>query len=1143
MHHRWQRSFAKPGQCLPRGPCAFVAVYAGGTDRTRLLSWLALGFVAWIAAGCQEGHPDVVGVTQQDCVVCHQADYDATDNPRHEGLYPTTCADCHSVAAWVPALGGGAGDESDPAHDITIDALIPRYSATTISAVTPQSELLTMPMVHAAESIDPRAMESCSNCHSATGSIFPGRFHISLVDLDLPQPATCSECHTPASLPVGFVGPLDEGRVPATGAMKHDAVLWADDAPTTQAMVTQECGTCHAAPGSDTPDATWATGVDGASPVKYHAALEASGAAPLTSCVDCHANSRPDHIISSADSMLPDGLEFDHAAGEGMSDCVSCHTSTTSWGGGLYHQPGDVAPDSCITCHDGERPTSDDGWESTTYTTAPFDYGTNSYGITHGAGQDCIGCHTGDGTGGTETWVGGRFDHDPAGIAGTRCVSCHASQRPDLVLGVAEAAAVLPNNFDHSVNGTGDCFGCHQASVMARTYSSYFNASGALPGGDWKDGTEYPGAFVSSTSVHITVDEITLHRSSSSGLVTSMTTARTAYYNGMLHTSSVVPSEISPGTSTTMPDSDSCWHCHTSTGTTVTSYVDGEFHTALNAYSATPGGATMAISQPAKCNDCHWQMRPVGIVERAGSDLRPMDHAAAFTSTVTIDGVAANTVADLDCSTCHAQPGMSWDDGVFHVNIGSAQPDDCTTCHYPAMADPARADVTSGDVFAMKHRSPQITFQNCGTCHTTALGRAVSMPAWASWDDGAYHPSLSSQPTVCVDCHAISEPSGTTQSGVSYSLAEGGTATNGGQYMTHRSTYVTGRDCAACHASDARTSPTGWSDTTAFHAAVSSVTSCQGCHGLTNGNGSMPGTGNNMPTGATTTSVVTTASSSTGVSGQHARIDHSDINVTNHDCNFCHTQVGPGSGREWAEATFHARFTTSSPLVINTTTGRCSHCHANETPTAAFSGFDHTTIGTTDCSSCHSFPGSGTTTSPNWLGAMGGAPATISVGGFSIPTPPAPSPTTQLGIVGLPHPGGTTSCETCHGSSGGGRMAIGYDHASTLINTNCSSCHEAGSDLVSPVWNGATSTSGGAGDTRPYTLSSVRASFHGDSSTETQPNHFYPLDCHECHTAPSGVSTGTTGSTYSSNWRFVHNCRVMTPRTSCLMCHSRTRCE
>ncbi len=312
----------------------------------------------------------------------------------------------------------------------------------------------------------------------------------------------------------------------------------------------------------------------------------------------------------------------------------------------------------------------------------------------------------------------------------------------------------------------------------------------------------------------------------------------------------------------------------------------------------------------------------------------------------------------------------------------------------------------------------------------------------------------------------------------------------------------------------------------------------------------MPGTGNNMPAGLTDSTTLTTASAdpTTGVpAGTYDQVTHQDLNVTGHDCGFCHTQVGPSTvagiqGREWAQAAMHASFGAGQPLVTNGTTARCSDCHLGLAPASTFVAFDHAGLtdasGSTDCSACHAWPGTGTAASPNWLGAVG-APATITVGGFTVPQPPAPSPVGEPGVPSLPHPTLTSgeTCSTCHLSPSGGKPAIGYDHASTLASQACTACHEAGTDLLGTAWNGATSQGSGAGDSRPFTLASVVARFSGDSLNVTYPNHFYPVDCFQCHQIPAGNGLVTTGTAYTSAWTFPHDRTVMANPSTCLMCH------
>ncbi len=258
---------------------------------------------------------------------------------------------------------------------------------------------------------------------------------------------------------------------------------------------------------------------------------------------------------------------------------------------------------------------------------------------------------------------------------------------------------------------------------------------------------------------------------------------------------------------------------------------------------------------------------------------------------------------------------------------------------------------------------------------------------------------------------------------MNYNLTMGGTSTNAAQWMNHGSGSLAGKDCFACHAADAKQSGSAWSKSDSFHGAVSSPSSCSECHGLSNGGGSVAGTNNNLPVGLTNSSTVTSAAAdvTTGVpAGTLDQITHADFNVSSHDCNFCHTQTGASTvsgvqGKEWAQAGFHASFTSANPLVMNGSTGRCSDCHMNVKPTAGFILFDHSafsaTPGTQDCSACHSWPGTGTPTAPNWLGA-GAAPAIVTLTNWGYGTP-----ATNIVTFAHPSPSTYTSCAQCHAGS------------------------------------------------------------------------------------------------------------------------------
>ncbi len=968
------------------------------TDRLHLT---VQGYTYNDSAGCYSCHKtggktdfDHGGITN-NCSACHDVGNPFAALPKANFDHPVTggvdCSGCHNTTDWTGATG--APNAHDPDKDIVVAALLPTFAGTSIVSLTSQDQTLSMTMNHGSTDAPAAVMSDCKSCHPRADKTgyFPGKFHDSLDSLHIDQPTSCGSCHLDA-MPIGFVGApaTNPARVPASGEMRHEAVAWLK-APTNTRIVTTDCGVCHR-PSNGGSSVTWASGKS-ASTVQFHAALAGASLAQPDSCLDCHANSRPQGTLTSKNSSLSSGTAFDHAGS--LGDCAACHASGanpswTSWKQGKFHLSGDATPSTCLPCHAGERPTSTTSWASTTYKTSPFDYTTNAAGSTHGDGQDCALCHGGPGTGawgGTQNWVGGHFTHGANTPSVNSCIVCHSTQRPDLQAGATAASAATALGFDHSVNGSGECLGCHAATSAANRYVNYTNPSTrALPGGDWKGGLSYPGStFTGSDDQFINVTETTLKRDgTAANTVLSTTTVTDTIYNGMLHASTVLPAPLAAGP-TNSPDNSKCWHCHTNNNGVVTVFQNGQYHKALTSFRATPTGAVAPFAQPTnQCSDCHSFMMPDGIVELNGSDLWPMDHTAVLANPITVNGATVAKVSDLDCSFCHKSPGVAWSDGIFHANLPStAVVSDCNGCHYPIIADAPVADTVSGTQYAMKHLSKQVTAQACQPCHPMAVANRAMLPASAAlFKPGVFHTSTSvaTQPTACLDCHVVSQPGANlpTQSSWTYAFKAGGTSTNGAQWMNHGASVVAGKDCAACHLGDAKSAGSAWSKSISLHAAAPTARTCQECHGLINGGGGVAGTKNNLPAGLTSSTVATSASAATGVAaGTLAQITHSDINAANRDCNFCHTQAGAATsaslqGKEWAQARFHASFPSTMPLVMNGTTGRCSNCHMSDNPKSSYTTFNHGSFsnasGSQDCSGCHTYPGTGTPAAPNWLG-------------------------------------------------------------------------------------------------------------------------------------------------------------------------------
>jgi hypothetical protein len=1066
-----------------------------------------------------------------------------------------------------------------------MEAAFPLFTGTVMDSVTPLAQSLPMLMVHGTTYTD------CQSCHTGAGT-FPGVFHATFGPGA--QPTACNTCHTGA-LPLGFVGTLTTTppRTPQTGEMRHDAVAWTSGAPTATRLTLPDCGVCHTPP-SSTTTSDWVLGLGALGLTQYHSALAAASLGQPAQCLDCHANTRPTPLLTSGNSSVAEGRTIDHQSPWYLGECVTCHAASatppvTTWTGGKFHNASNSASlTTCLPCHSSERPTSTTGWQAT-YTRSPFDYVTNSLGLDHGAGLDCVTCHqtAGTGTWGTnQNWKNGDFAHasTPA-VLTSGCVNCHSSQRPDLLWpgGAAEARTAL--GFDHAADGTGECGACHGATRAAGSYLNLWLNGTTTPtaGGDWKGGKVYPAdALVASTDQFIDLKEWQLVPDGTRTqpfYTQTPTVLSDRRYNAMLHTST----QVDPTRFGIWPDGgfdtpSTCWHCHTNTGGSVTSFANGTYHSALDTYRATVGGAVAPIAQPTTgCNDCHSGMLPPNVVMRdagVGSlELQPMDHSVVFPAAVTfVGGRSVTSIDQLDCSTCHARAGNAWNDGAFHTKVTAGTPTPCVDCHLLLMTKTASANLTykvTGGTYEvlMDHWAPSMPFQSCETCHEQSLAMADGAPASNLWGpitagvatatSAQFHAVAGTQPTACVSCHTVSTPAGLTQSTEAYVFAQGGTTTNGGSWMSHAHTSVAGKDCVVCHTADADASP-AWSrgpPAAAFHLNALSVTTCNGCHGA-------PGASNNLPSGLTDSTTRTTSSVAMDPK-PFDQLTHADRNVTSHECGFCHTQVGSStvadvSGKEWAQASFHKSFTGTgtSALVVNGTTTRCSNCHLNVMPTAGQTFWDHapytSASGTTDCALCHNWPGTGTAAAPNWLGAVGGHGTSGSTATWQTLDCNSchgldGSSTVHLSVAAASHFGGITNgnnCITCHLDFSGFKgtaLNLLYPHTNATANAEgCGTCHQFADGIYTTLTTTPALTypaaTGGHTFLASFVVTGKNGSISSPSFTSDHTNSKMVL-CGACHQYAS-----TTAAT--NIWTFRHEpsspgiSRGWTATNGCAMCHN-----
>jgi hypothetical protein len=920
------------------------STHASGVDCITCHDMSQLNRVAADWANGVYGHASTLNM----CVTCHSTQRPADHT---SAVQQGDCFGCHqsalnssfsSMSDWQGGVGGLGQNKWDASHDLTLPTEIPNYTGTTISSIQSQNQIAHMQMNHSTSQLSTNTLSECSICHSnaSSGVYFPGLFHASITAAGIAQPTACADCHGTQTLPIGFVGPIDTTRVtPQTAEMKHNAVVWSQTSgvwsATSTPILTMDCATCHKNPGT-----SWSGG-------NFHSSL---GNNQPSSCIDCHANSRPNGSVMASGATT----SFDHSDA-GLGDCISCHTSYVAWAPGKFHLSSG-AQSSCLSCHASERPTSTSGFTAYDNVNKPFDV------TTHGGSLDCITCHSGTNQYVSKAnWGTGNYSHVQTLSS---CISCHSSQRPTTVV----------NGFNHSLSGTGDCFGCHKTSLTNGVFTSMSN---------WSGGQSQPTGLVGSLSISVT----TTHLNYTGSKVSSTTASALTLPLQILHSSTQVPSSIQ----------NNCATCHSGYPS---AYAGGKFHSSLTSNS---------LAQPTSCTDCHTATMPTDIVHNTSdtSILKPMDHAAGFTS----GGTVAST---MNCATCHLNPGVSFSGAGFHTNIGTKTPSNCTTCHYQVMP------TTSVNI--MLHTSQFASSLDCKTCHSLPTASQISSPALSSWSGGLFHSNISNQPTACIDCHTSEKPAVVTISNVDT------------QHMNHMSSNVFA-DCASCHKNDLTITPLAWQKIDLFHAAASPTT-CKECHGLGNGSTSV-GVNNDMPSGMTSSGTTTT--SSVAAANTYDQLTHNVTEVTSRDCNQCHTNVG-STGAKWKAASFHANIS-----VIST---RCDTCHTNIKPSVVVSGMDHSTIGTQDCKTCHTFPGTGvlgsSTNPPNWKGASGAVPTSITL---LAPT------TTTLSALTLAHPSTTSrtgmTCTTCHLNYNSTASIIGFDHNAMPTGAKCVYCHLQGQQVVS----------------------------------------------------------------------------------------------
>lgn len=788
---------------------------------------------------------------------------------------------------------------------------------------------------------------------------------------------------------------------------------------------------------------------------------------------------------------------------------------------------------ACATCHENKRPLVPVGLHG-------FEHTNMQYG---GMG-DCISCHNLVNNWGV-AWTGGQFAHDPQP---TSCVSCHSSQRPTTLVGTP--------SFDHSLNGTGDCFSCHAKNVLK------YDTIADFVGGEYM-----PSELVGPKQLTVAVNTPTFTGSQ----ITKVTASNQTLKIQMLHSTDQLPPGDSGAIPPVAPFIESCTSCHT--GAASGNLSGGIFHASITSAS---------IAQPSACIECHSNTLPTGFVGPNDANRTPasgpMRHEAmAWVDDGTGTGSLKRSNTALvtqDCATCHKTPGGSWASAKFHSNL-TTQPTSCLDCHSNSRP------VGSFGTPVFDHAKYGGTI-DCVTCHNV-----TNFANRTGWANGNYsHVGV----TSCTSCHEAQRPVNAT--GWQNTPRASWSATTTRFDLTK---HAVGTDCVTCHKTTTYTALTDFKNA-AYHANNTTLpsqclschnyptgavgtpatdhatlkTDCAGCHsgaistfnsitGWANGVGSSstPPTGKvnadmtlfsfaywtvNPITLVKSGNVVTSSSKATGVK-LPMQILHSSPAVTNlANCATCH-KVGFTSQSG-------TRYHTS---IATQPTANCLSCHSPagvptgivgpiSTDTSGIANMSHQQTSVTECSTCHT--NTGTRWSDGLFHSKVSAATVTACTNCHFPRMPATVTasstnytTTTAAVVPmhLSHtsPIVTQDCVSCHttkgpvaGNSAPWKLAVNKIHtviANASI-TACNACHTADKPATTVYYPSATANKRYAHLTQ----------YRGDT------------DCFTCHTKMAltpwtditriGTATGWSGGLY--NHQDANGKALTKNGGSCVNCHT-----
>ncbi|MBI3605706.1 MAG: hypothetical protein HY202_06740 [Nitrospirae bacterium] len=415
----------------------------------------------------------------------------------------------------------------------------------------------------------------CNKCH------FAGRYK--------GTPRTCENCHNGQ---ISYGKPVGHMMTGSNCTGCHNVTAWLPTHFAHDSSVTGECSTCHngkKATGKSGNHLTTSSECDGCHkpagwvPAGFNHA-DISGQL----CVSCHKPGGSGKTKSDSLHNLP-----------GLSDCGTCHASTTRFSVWKMSHTGISPPASCATCHIAGNTMG-----------AVATPGSHPYAASN---SDCSQCHKS-----FSSFSGAAFNH--TGV--TTCNTCHFKNNPSGAMGPKSDTL-------HNLSTLPDCRTCHSSTTTFTAFT--MNHTGISPpascatchiAGNTMGAAATPGShpYAAPNS-----DCSQCHKSFSSfsGAAfnhTGVTACKTCHYSGNA-TGAMAP-PATAGDLIHNPISNiitDCNSCHTST-------LSGGFssskmiHTAILNYTTT-------------CQNCHKAGNPMGAQFKSNHHLNEICGNCHSTST------------------------------------------------------------------------------------------------------------------------------------------------------------------------------------------------------------------------------------------------------------------------------------------------------------------------------------------------------------------------------------------------------------------------------------------------------------------------------------------------------------------------------